>query len=600
MSYHHLFSRYKLSPRYKQIINILGESNHPLRAVEIINLGIPSRTVYNILEKGQIDGVIKAIDSLYELTDKGKNYFHEIQDSKIQKILRKKYQNLTEIQGFFESESISERRLKFVYKRLFLRFEETILNMDSEYLSQLTLLYIAQHHPLIFFNQEKGKSRRNNKDRNLLNFIYTNFRAVQGDTELLESLVKDFKKRISILVTQIDSPKLIELKAKKLKTSFFILENDKLVSIVDSIMEDLILEKMELDLMWTIKNCNELITDDLPNDFLKFLKKLGLLDELITDRYNFKYSKKHTRKNFLKTINETIPLFISEVLCKQYFTRAPFSNESEERAWEALNSYIYRSAFLCEIEENPERALQIIEEGLKLYPNFYMLLVNQGIILGKLNRFSEGFQIIKKSIEFLNHFFNYDEEDYKIELINLLKLEISLLLHCNDDDGAFRVYRTLLKLDPTIISTLIFIKFDDVNKHFLPDHSKVREFFNDQNVKKKIELINTKIKNIIPNQDSENKNGFYYIFQYKQKLNGVERLSLYLWRMKAFCKETAVKIPINLQDADSLSFNKNFHKIDESRYYLKEESKKSLLRLFRKLRFNSGIYNLDNFLYYII
>lgn len=591
MSYRHL------SSRYKQIIKILGESNHPLRAVEIINLGIPGRTVYNILEKGQTEGLIKAIDSLYELTDKGKNYFHEIQDLKIQKILRKKYQNLTEIQGFFESESISELRLKFVYKRLFLRFEETISNMDSIYLSQLTLLYIAQHHPLIFFNKEKGKSRRNNKDRNLLNFIYTNFNAVKDDTELLESLVKDFKKRISILVTQIDSPKLIEMKAKKLKTSFFILENDKLVSIVDSIMEDLILEKMELDLMWTIKNCNELITDDLPNDFLKFLKKLGLLDELITGRYNFKYSKKHTRKDFLKTINETIPLFISEVLCKKYFTRAPFSNESEERAWEALNSYIYRSAFLCEIEENPERALQIIEEGLKLYPNFYMLLVNQGIILGKLNRFSEGVQIIKKSIEFLNHFFNYDEEDYKIELINLLKLEISLLIHYNDDVGAFRVYRTLLKLDPTIISTLIFIK-DDSNTDFLP--IKVREFFNDQNVKKEIELINTKIKNLIPNQNSENKNGIYYIFQYKQKLDGVERLSLYLWRMKAFCKETAVKIPINLQDADSLSFNKNFHKIDESRYYLKEESKKSLLRLFRKLRFNSGIYNLDNFLYYII
>lgn len=473
---------HRLSSRYKEIITILGESNHPLRAAEIINLGIPNRTVYNILNKGQRDGLIRVKNSLYELTDKGKNYFHKIQDSNVRKILQKNNQNLNEIQNFFKSISISELKSRFVLKRLYMRFAQTISEMDSKYLSQLVLLYIAEHHPLIFFNSYRKKYTRKIKNKNLLDFINTHLNAVRADIELRESIFNEFKKRINYFTSQIDSPILIELKAKNLpNSSFFILENDVLVCLVDSIVEDLILEKGDLELVWIIKNSRNLIKDSIQHDFLDFLEKEGLLDELITYRYKFKYSEKLTanKKDFLKTVNETIPLFISEVLCKKFFTKTPFSNNYEELTLEPLNSYIYTSAILCDIKENLEQALQVVEEGLKLFPNFYILLVNKGIILGKLYRFSDAIQTIKKGIKYSWDYFKDNEENYKIELINLLKLKMNLLIMNNDYDGAFRVYKTLLKLDPPIISSFIFIKYDRSNQEFSPHQSTVSKLFNE-------------------------------------------------------------------------------------------------------------------------
>lgn len=57
---------------------------------------------------------------------------------------------------------------------------------------------------------------------------------------------------------------------------------------------------------------------------------------------------------------------------------------------------------------------------------------------------------------------------------------------------------------------------------------------------------------------------------------------------------------MNLQDINSLLITKNFHKIDGARYCLTEESKKTLLQAFRKIRFHSSIFNLSNYLYLII
>ena len=450
------------SPNYSKLIDTLRKYGS-LRYSEIKEIsGINENSLSPLLKKGvEEDRVIEKRENnrikIYNLTKLGFKIYE--QSEKYEEIKKEKeYQKIIRKCEYFDRFYHSvDSKIKKSAKNTFL-----ILLMDNnypKYLSRKISWFIANSHPKLFYKNEEYQD--------LSRFIKSHFKAAYFYDDMLFSLRDEFQNAINYITKSKITPRLIEIQIepknnKDDENIFYISDSDSIIGEIDTEVE--ISFSKNNDKKWIFDNC-KMNFNKKNDEYIQFLNNYGILDKLIWRRiYEYKKSYPDQYSNFdnyKQDLNQLIKLLISKSQSKEKYTT--LDEPKLEYPFDLLFSYISKIGYIVDIKKEYNKGKKLVNEALKISPQYYHLYVIKAIILYKAYNFNLALKTLEKAMMVLRKNYHDNMELYKNYEMVILKVSLYILISLSKWEEAFEIYEKILDYPDFNIKNSIQL-FDSINQ----------------------------------------------------------------------------------------------------------------------------------------